>query len=264
MPEGDTIHHAANRIRPVLAGRVPDEIATPHPRFGKDRWPERLGRARSWSGRRARQAPVHALRRADLVIHSHLRMTAGGACSPRVSAGGARPRRAWLVLRAGGHEVVAVRRPGPGADDRGRGARFDQRLAAPRPRHPRRPSSTTRPLPARACARTTRRARSATRCSTSAPSPGSGTIWKTEGCFAAAVDPWRETRQGQRRRGDGRDRRASGRGWPQSRRDGFDRTAASRSTATRAQPCPRCGARDPVARPGRRQPSDILVPGCQT
>ena len=25
MPEGDTIHHAANLIRPVLEGRVPDE-----------------------------------------------------------------------------------------------------------------------------------------------------------------------------------------------------------------------------------------------
>ena len=47
MPEGDTIHYAANRIRPVLAGAVPDAIATPHPRFGKDRWPERLGRPRA-------------------------------------------------------------------------------------------------------------------------------------------------------------------------------------------------------------------------
>ena len=46
MPEGDTIHHAAAQIRPVLVGRVPDEIATPHPRHRLDRWPERLaGRA---------------------------------------------------------------------------------------------------------------------------------------------------------------------------------------------------------------------------
>ena len=46
MPEGDTIHHAANRIRPVLEGHVPDALETPHPRFGRDRWPERLsGRA---------------------------------------------------------------------------------------------------------------------------------------------------------------------------------------------------------------------------
>ena len=42
MPEGDTIHYAANRIRPVLEGHVPDELATLHPRFGRDRWPERL------------------------------------------------------------------------------------------------------------------------------------------------------------------------------------------------------------------------------
>ena len=35
MPEGDTIHYAASRIRPVLEGHVPDEIATPHPRFAR-------------------------------------------------------------------------------------------------------------------------------------------------------------------------------------------------------------------------------------
>ena len=45
MPEGDTIHYAANRIRPVLAGHVPDEIRTPHPRFGAARWEERLNAA---------------------------------------------------------------------------------------------------------------------------------------------------------------------------------------------------------------------------
>ena len=46
MPEGDTIHYAASRMRPILAGRVPDGLETPHPRFGGDRWPERLaGRA---------------------------------------------------------------------------------------------------------------------------------------------------------------------------------------------------------------------------
>src|SRR5918996_3126587 len=33
MPEGDTIHHFASRIGAVLTGHVPDEIATPHPRF---------------------------------------------------------------------------------------------------------------------------------------------------------------------------------------------------------------------------------------
>jgi len=32
MPEGDTIHHAAARIRAALQGHVPEEILTPRPR----------------------------------------------------------------------------------------------------------------------------------------------------------------------------------------------------------------------------------------
>src|SRR5581483_2849975 len=94
MPEGDTIMWAANRIRPVLEGRIPDSIETPHPRFGKDRWPERLG------GRTVERVDTHGKHlfirfgplavparqgradrmssgcfAGDLVIHSHLAMT---------------------------------------------------------------------------------------------------------------------------------------------------------------------------------------------
>ncbi len=39
MPEGDTIAYAAQRMRPVLEGHVPDEVRTPHPRHRLDRWP---------------------------------------------------------------------------------------------------------------------------------------------------------------------------------------------------------------------------------
>ena len=54
MPEGDTIHHAANVIRPVLEGRVPDEVRAPQRRHERDRWPERLrGRAVNASRRAA-------------------------------------------------------------------------------------------------------------------------------------------------------------------------------------------------------------------
>ena len=53
MPEGDTIHWHANRIRPVLEGQVPDEILTPHPRFARDRWPERL------AGQAVRRVDAH-------------------------------------------------------------------------------------------------------------------------------------------------------------------------------------------------------------
>ncbi|HEV2774063.1 MAG TPA: DNA-formamidopyrimidine glycosylase family protein, partial [Solirubrobacteraceae bacterium] len=45
MPEGDTIHYAARRIRPLLTGLIP-EIAHPNPRLRGERWPEKLaGRA---------------------------------------------------------------------------------------------------------------------------------------------------------------------------------------------------------------------------
>ena len=62
VPEGDTIHHAANRIRPVLEGQRPgrDRDAAPALR------PRSLARApegpRGDRRRRPRQAPVPALR----------------------------------------------------------------------------------------------------------------------------------------------------------------------------------------------------------
>src|SRR6185312_6209146 len=101
MPEGDTIHYAANRIRPILAGRVP-ELRTPHPRLRGNRWPERLGgRAITAVDAHGKHLFVHF--EGDLVIHSHLRMTG----SWRVFAPRARwsrsPARAWLVLRRAGH-----------------------------------------------------------------------------------------------------------------------------------------------------------------
>jgi endonuclease VIII len=114
MPEGDTIHYAANRIRPILEGAVPDEIATPHPRFGRDRWPERL------AGQVVRSVDAHGkhlfLRfEGGLVIHSHLRMT--GAWRIRETGRGV-PSTAWLVLRRGEQEVVQLKGPVLAADHR--------------------------------------------------------------------------------------------------------------------------------------------------
>jgi len=42
MPEGDTIRTAANRVGAALIGRAIESIETPHPRFGKDQWPQKL------------------------------------------------------------------------------------------------------------------------------------------------------------------------------------------------------------------------------
>src|SRR4051812_7719425 len=188
MPEGDTIHHAANRIRPVLAGRVPDEIATPHPRFGRDRWPQRLA-GQSVESVRARGKHLLLGFESGLTIHSHLRMTGHW----QVDDVGVRFKRslarAWLMLRHG--EAVVVQFDGPVLELMTAGrVRLDQRLATLGPdivaRDPfdedrflrrLREDDPTRPfgdalLDQRTVA-------------------GIGNMWKAEGCFLAEVDPWR-------------------------------------------------------------------------
>ena len=110
MPEGDTIHFAANRIRPVLQGHVPDLLETPHPRFGRDRWPERL------AGRAVRSVDAHGknlfLRfEGGLTIHSHLRMSGSWRVFDRGVEWHRSPRSAWLRIRRGEREVLQFNGP---------------------------------------------------------------------------------------------------------------------------------------------------------
>jgi endonuclease-8 len=191
MPEGDTIHYAARRLRAALAGHVPDELLTPHPRFARDRWPEKLaGRAVTAVDAHGKHLFVHF--EGGLAIHSHLRMTG----SWRVLERGARwprsPRAAWLVARRGPAEAVQFDGPVLELMTEGR-RRFDQRLAALGPdvlapefdaaRFLRRlrEDDPTRPIgDALLDQRTV---------------AGIGNLWKVEGCFLARVDPWRPTGQ---------------------------------------------------------------------
>ena len=188
MPEGDTIHFAANRIRPVLEGRIPDALETPHPRFGRDRWPDRLAGRAVRSRGRARQAPLPALRgRADdplppaddgLLART---WTVEAQCR-------ARRARAWLVIRRDDREVLQFNGPvlelmtglAHAAGPQDRGARAG---------HPRADAGRGSRA-CGACARTIPRARSATRCSTSARSPGSGTCGRSRAA-CGGIDPWR-------------------------------------------------------------------------
>jgi endonuclease-8 len=105
MPEGDTIHYAAARIRAVLADRVPEEIRTPHPRHAAERWPQRL------SGRRVRSIDAHGKHLfvrfdGELTLHSHLRMTGAWGIYRTGQRWRRAPRRAWLVVRCQDWEVV--------------------------------------------------------------------------------------------------------------------------------------------------------------
>jgi endonuclease-8 len=187
MPEGDTIHHAAARIRAVLAGHVPEQILTPHPRHRAERWPERL------AGKVVRSVDAHGKHlfvRFDggLTLHSHLRMTGAWDVHRAGERWRRARRRAWLVLRRDGFEVVQF--DGPVleliADAR---TRTDPRLAALgqdvlgesfdiepflrrlRAQDPARPIGDAL-LDQRTVA-------------------GIGNVWKSETCFALAVDPWR-------------------------------------------------------------------------
>ena len=192
MPEGDTIHYAANRIRPVLEGHVPDALETPHPRFARDRWPERL------AGQAVRSVDAigkHLFLRFEggLTIHSHLRMSGSWRVFERadvVPPTHRSPRSAWLRIRRGESDVLQFNGPllELMTDSR---TRLDRRIAGLGPDilapeldtakvlRRLREDDPTRPIGDALLDQRT--------------IAGIGTLWRAEGCFAAAIDPWRLT-----------------------------------------------------------------------
>jgi endonuclease-8 len=260
MPEGDTIHYAANRIRPVLQGHVPDELLTPHPRFSRDRWPERL------AGRAVNSVDAHGkhlfLRfEGGLTIHSHLRMTG----SWRVFADGQRwsrsPRAAWLVARHGGREVVQFNGPVLELMTESR-ARSDQRIAglgpdilAPEFDYERflrrlREDDPTRPIGDAVLDQRT--------------IAGIGNLWKVEACYEARIDPWRPT-------GSVSDAEAvaivdaARPRMQESARDG-NPSRFKRIYGRAGLPCPRCGEASRIAQRGQWESNRATYwcPRCQT
>jgi endonuclease-8 len=254
VPEGDTIHYHANRIRPVLQGQVPDRIETPHPRFGRDRWPERL------QGEEVRSVDAHGknlfLRFANgLTIHSHLRMTGkwrvrGLDYHP--------PRNTWLLITRGEHLVAQINGPVLSLMTDSR-TRFDRRLASLGPDilapeldeeailRRLREDDPTRPI---GDALIDQRIVA-----------GIGNLWKIEGCFQAQIDPWRRT-------GDVSDEevvRILAETRPrmqQSALDGFqDRWRVIYGLAGR--PCPRCGTLVRRTGQGDDNRTTYWCPGCQ-
>jgi endonuclease VIII len=187
VPEGDTIHNAANRIGAALVGSPIVSIETPHPRHARDRWPERL------AGRGVRKVDArgkHLFLRfdGDLTLHSHLRMTGKWAVYERGQRWRRSPRRAWLVIRTERHEVVEF--DGPVlelmTDSR---TRFDRRIAGLGPDIVGDDFSERDYLrrlreddPTRGIGDAVLDQRIVA---------GIGNIWKCEACFLAGVDPWR-------------------------------------------------------------------------
>jgi endonuclease VIII len=188
MPEGDTIHRTANRLRALLEGKEPDEIATPHPRHTYERWPERL-RNRAVASVDAHGKHLFVRFEGNLTLHSHLRMTGAWGVYGPGQRWGRSPRRAWLVLKTGEREAVQFDGPVLELRDDAQ-LRLDPRLVTLGPdilaedfdtsavlRRLRNDGDQARPfgealIDQRVVA-------------------GIGNIWKAEACFAAGVDPWR-------------------------------------------------------------------------
>jgi endonuclease VIII len=190
MPEGDTIRSAANRIGAALIGAEIESIETPHPRHGKDAWPDKL------AGRKVRAVDAHGKHlmmrfEGGLTLHSHLRMNGAWGVYPRGRRWHRGAHRAWLVIRTAEHDVVQFDGPVLELMTDGR-SRFDQRLARLGPdlladefddaaflRRLREDDQTRGLGDALLDQRNV---------------AGIGNIWKTEGCFAARIDPWRKLR----------------------------------------------------------------------
>jgi endonuclease-8 len=257
MPEGDTIHYAANRIRPVLQGRVPDEIRTPHPRFGRDRWPERL-RDRTVEAVEAHGKHLFLRFEGDLTIHSHLRMTGSWRVHPVGTRWGRSPRRAWLVLHAQDTDVVQFDGPVLELLTETR-RRFDLRLSALGPdivkddfdedavlRRLRQDDPTRGIGDALLDQRTV---------------AGIGNLWKAEACWLAEVDPWRPSATVS----DDEVRRMLRATRPlmqQSAQDG-NQTRHRHVYGRSGRRCPRCGERILGRGQGDDNRTTYWCPGCQ-
>jgi endonuclease-8 len=237
---------------------VPEEIITPHPRHQLDRSPQRLA-GRSVRAVDARGKHLFVRFDGDLTLHSHLRMTGLWDVHREGERWKRSRRRAWLVLRCGGWEVVEFDGPvlelmsdaRTRSDPRLRalgpdvlGADFDERLflARLRAEDPGRPIGDA-VLNQRTVA-------------------GIGNEWKSESCFAVAVDPWRTV-------ADVSDEEAlalvdfareqmrvsaAGDGWSSRPRAVYNRAG---------QPCRRCGTPVRKRRQGEEGRMTYWCPGCQ-
>jgi endonuclease-8 len=258
MPEGDTIAYAANRIRPVLEGRVPDEILTPQPRHALDRWPGRL------AGRAVVSVDTHGkhlfLRfEGDLVLHSHLGMVGVWGVYGPDRRWGRSARRAWIVFRAGDQEVVEFDGPLLELMTEGR-TRFDQRLAALGPDVLAREFDFGRFLARLRSDDQTRPVGDALLDQRNVA--GIGNIWKAEGCWEAAIDPWRPV-------ADVSDREAVAiidamRPRMMRSAEAGHRAIQPRVYGLSGRPCPRCGARITARGQGEANRTTYWCPGCQS
>jgi endonuclease-8 len=257
MPEGDTIHHAATRIREVLAGRVPDEILTPQPRHAVDRWPQRL------AGRAVRSVDAHGKHlfvrfEGDLTLHSHLRMSGAWSVTRRGQRWRRAAGRAWLIVHSGEWEVVEF--DGPVLElMRESRTRFDRRLAALGPDILGESFDLERFLRRLRAGEQTRAIGDALLDQQIVA--GIGNVWKAETCFAVGVDPWRALAEIRDEEAAALVRFARERMRESAREGSHTRPRAVYKRS--GLPCARCGATIRQRGQGENHRLTFWCPGCQ-
>ena len=249
MPEGDTIAWAAKRLRPVLEGRVPDEIVSPR----NPTWSDRLG------GQAITRVDTHGKHlfihfEGGLVLHSHLGMVGYWTVLRQPPS----PGNTWLVLRCGDRWVSQRKGPTLELMTEGR-TRFDQRLSA---------------LGPDVLAPEFDRSRFLVRLRSGDPTrplgdalldqrnvAGLGNIWKAEGCWEAELDPWRAVAEVS-------DDEAVAvidcvRPRMQLSAERGPRAIQPRVYKRVGQPCPRCGTSIKARGQGDANRTTYWCPGCQ-
>lgn len=244
MPEGDSLHRAAQRLQVLVGQRV--EVETPHPRAAVKGLTERL------DGRRLDR--VEAVGK-NLLLHfeggrvlrSHLRMTGRWRVEAR---GAARAGKPWLVLRGAEHEAVlwngavlelvtesVASRLGP--DILGEPPDFDAMLARLRAESQEREVGDAL-LDQRLVA-------------------GIGNLWRAEALWEARVSPWRRLDE----LDDGELRNVLEAAHALMRRAVDARRPPCHVYRRAGRPCPRCGTGVRSAPQGEHARRAYWCPGCQ-
>jgi endonuclease VIII len=244
VPEGDTLHRAAIRLRPLVGQKL--EISSPHPRAQAEGVAERIDGRRLESVEAVGKNLVLRFE-GGIAVRSHLRMSGRWALRPR---GERRDGRPWLVLRGERYEGVlwngpvlelgtrALERLGP--DILARPARIDAMLA----------------LMARADGS---RHLGETLLDQSVVA-GIGNMWLAESLWEARLSPWRRLSDV-----PSQERRLALETAARLMRDSVDRgrSAPHRVYRRAGRPCPRCGTTIRAWGQGDANRTAYWCPSCQ-
>ena len=243
MPEGDSLHRAAQRLQILVGQRV--EVETPHPRAAVKGLAGRLD-GRRLDGVEAIGKNLLLHFEGGFVLRSHLRMNGRWRVEPR---GAPRTGKPWLILRGAEHEAVlwngavlelvtSCYKPRLGPDILGEPADFGTMVARLR-------GEPTREV--------------GDALLDQLLVSGIGNLWRAEALWAARVSPWRRLAQV----GDD-ELRATLEAAHALMRTSLDGPRPQRRVYRRTgRACPRCGGRIRSAPQGEHARTAYWCPECQ-